>query len=346
MTRLAVMLSILQKRHQLTSLIGAGLLAASVSAPGLTAAQTQNLPRSAPPVAQQVVSSFDALFGGPRAGRRAVHANGLLTEGYFTPARSAPSLSRAGHFAGESSPVLVRFSNFAAVPDLPDTHAAASPRGLAVKFMLPNGADTDIVAHSYDGFPVAKPDEFVTFLRALPEPARLAAFTASRPAARAFLEHAKPTPASYGTEAYFGVAAFLFSNSSGTTRHGRYRFRPGAGVSHLSATNAAEMPEQFLAAELDNRLRRGPVTIHISVQIAADGDPVDDGSRAWPSDRPEIDVGTLSITRIVPPDDERQRDLRFIPTNLVDGIAPSADPMLVARTQSYRISADRREAGQ
>jgi catalase len=69
---------------------------------------------------------------------------------------------------------------------------------------------------------------------------------------------------------------------------------------------------------------------------------VDDGSQPWPEGRPEVEIGTLSILRPVPEDDERQRDLAFVPTNLVGGIAPSADPMLKARTQSYRVSADRR----
>lgn len=346
MTRRPVTLSISARRHGLTSLLATALLGGCVITPGLAAAQPQDARHSAQEVAQAVVSGFDALFAGPHAGQRAVHANGLLTEGHFTPASSASSLSRAEHFAGGSVPVLVRFSNFAALPGLPDNHPAASPRGLAVKFMLPNGVDTDIVAHSYDGFPVARPDEFATFLRALPDPTRLAEFAASRPAARAFLEHPKPVPASYGTEAYFGVSAFRFENGAGLRQYGRYRFRPEAGVLHLSATEADRMPGQFLADELKNRLGRGPVIIRISVQLAVEGDPLDDGSRSWAEDRPEIEIGTLSIQRVVPAGDEHQRNLRFVPTNLVGGIAPSSDPMLTARTLSYRISADRREAGQ
>jgi hypothetical protein len=38
---------------------------------------------------------------------------------------------------------------FAGVPAIPDTDPKASPRGLAVKFHLPDGADTDLVTHSY-----------------------------------------------------------------------------------------------------------------------------------------------------------------------------------------------------
>jgi hypothetical protein len=38
---------------------------------------------------------------------------------------------------------------FAGVPAIPDTDPKASPRGLAVKFHLPEGTDTDLVTHSY-----------------------------------------------------------------------------------------------------------------------------------------------------------------------------------------------------
>jgi hypothetical protein len=38
---------------------------------------------------------------------------------------------------------------FAGVPAIPDTDPKASPRGLAVKFHLTEGTDTDLVTHSY-----------------------------------------------------------------------------------------------------------------------------------------------------------------------------------------------------
>jgi catalase len=36
-------------------------------------------------------------------------------------------------------PVVVRFSDFAGVPSIPDTDPRASPRGMAIKFKLPDG---------------------------------------------------------------------------------------------------------------------------------------------------------------------------------------------------------------
>lgn len=318
------------------------LLAAALAAPCAAQERVSAAAPTRPEIPEEIVGALDKLFAGPRAGARAVHAKGLLCAGTFTPAPGAASLSRAPHLQGGGVPVLVRFSNFAAVPELPDGHPAASPRGLAVKFLLPDGGDTDIVAHSYDGFPAGTPEEFLTFLRAATDPSALTAYTAGRPAARAFVEHPKPTPASYATEAYFGVNAFRFTNAAGASRYGRYRVLPLAGASHLSADEAAARAPDFLAGELAGRMRRGPVAFRLAVQLAEEGDTVTDGSTPWPADRPVLDLGTITLTAPAPASDELGGRLAFVPTNLVGGIAASADPMLAARTQGYRISAERR----
>ena len=177
----------------------------------------------------QIVSAFDALFAGPHDAKRAVHGNGVLLEGSFVPNPNAARLSRAVHLTGGPVPVLVRFSDFAAIPGLPNGAPEASPRGMAVRFLLPDGGDTDLVLHSYDGFPAATPDDFLSFLRSLQNPAARDAFAASHPAARSFLDAPKPTPTSYATEAYFGVNAFRFTNADGQSRYARYRVIPQAG---------------------------------------------------------------------------------------------------------------------
>lgn len=328
----------------LTAVIGAATHATAQTAAQTAAMQTAAMPSDGRNAPAQIVKAFDALFDGPHAGLRAVHGKGLLCEGSFTPSPGAAWLSRAAHLQGAEVPILARFSNFAAVPGLPDGHPGASPRGLAVKFLLPDGGDTDIVAHSYDGFPAGTPMEFLAFLRAVADPATLAAFAAERPAAQAFLDHPKPTPASYATEAYFGVTAFRFTDAAGMSRHGRYRFVPFAGVSHLDADAAAARAPDFLKYELLERLRVGPADFRLIVQLAGEGDLISDSSIPWPSDRRTLELGVLHLNSLVADEDERQKTLTFVPTNLVGGIAATADPLLTARTQSYRISAERRHA--
>jgi catalase len=215
---------------------------------------------------------------------------------------------------------------------------------MAVKFLLPGGEDTDIVSHSYDGFPAGTPENFLDFLRAAgsADPSRMKNLAAAQPAVRAFLAAPKPAPASYATERFFGVSAFRFENAAGETRHGRYRLEPVDGAAHLDSESAARQAPDYLARGLVSRLASGPVRFRLLVQLAAPEDDVADGSVPWPHDRPTIEAGTISIERLVPNGDALQRTLLFTPLNLVGGIAPSADPMLPARNRAYRISHERR----
>jgi catalase len=310
--------------------------------PGIAADDA--VPPSASQTAKAAVQAFDNLFGGPRAGDRAVHSNGILLNGEFVPSEAAGMLSRAEHFQ-TAVPVLVRFSNFAAIPDAPDGAASASPRGMSIKFMLSDGGDTDIVAHSYNGFPAATGEEFVEFLRAVaaPDGDVLKNHLARHPAAQAFVATPKPPPVSYASERYFGVNAFRFTNSAGIGRYGRYVIEPAAGVAHLTENEVAERPRAYLIRELADRLRSGAIGFRLIVQVATNEDDAADGSTAWPEDRKRIDAGLLRLTGFPAMNQTSQQQMLFTPLNLAEGIAPSADPLLIARNRSYRISFDRRQ---
>jgi catalase len=299
-------------------------------------------------VYEQLVDALQALFG-VHPGYRAVHAKGIVCEGTFSPAPTAPSVSHAAHFRGVSIPATVRFSNFAGVPTVPDGDPLASPRGMAIKFHLPGGVDTDIVAHSYDGFPVRTAEEFLVFVRALatsgpgvPSPTPLANFLVSHPQAKKFVEAPKPAPASFATESYYGVNAFRFTSREGVSRAGRYRVRPEAGEEHLDAAEAARRPESFLFEELRERLFRGPARFRLLVQLADENDPIDDGSLPWPEGRPQVELGTIAVTSRLADSAAVERRLLFDPTRLVDGVELSEDPLPLARSAVYAIAYRRR----
>ncbi|MFT8243155.1 catalase family peroxidase [Roseomonas sp. BN140053] len=318
------------------------LLATLGALPGLGFQRTGRAQPATLPT--RIVGAFDTLFAGPHEGRRAVHGNGLLVSGGFTPAPDAANWWRAPHLRGGEVPVLVRFSCFAAVPGLPENDPAASPRGMAVRFLLPD-AEADIVAHSFNGFPAATPEEFLGFLGALASgPAGLEAFATAHPAARNFLDTPKPAPVSYATEEFFGVSALRFIGADGVRRAGRYRLVPAAGKAHLDAAAAALEAPDFLSRELPPRMARGEADFRLLLQLAGPGDRTDDGTRPWPEDRPLVELGRLRLRDMVPDGEARQRQLLFTPLNLVDGIEPGDDPMLLARTRAYRVSAERRLA--
>jgi catalase len=246
-------------------------------------------------------------------------------------------------------PITVRFSDFAGVPTVPDGDPLASPRGMAIKFHLPGGIDTDIVAHSYDGFLTRTAEEFLEFFRALaasgsgnPDP--LKSFLASHPQARRFADAPKPAPSSFATESYYAANAFHFINREGTSRPGRYRIRPEAGEEHLDPAEAARRPGSFLFDELAQRLSRGAVQFRLLVQLAAEGDPVDDSSQPWPEERPQVELGTLSITARVADSAAAERQLVFDPAKLVDGIELSDDQLPAIRSAVYAVSYRRRNA--
>jgi catalase len=80
------------------------------------------------------------------------------------------------------------------------------------------------------------------------------------------------------------------------------------------------------------------------VQVAAGGDPITDASQTWPVTRPLVELGTIEVRRIAENSDALQRTMIFDPMRLIDGIEPSDDPMLQARSGAYSVSYRRRTA--
>ena len=80
---------------------------------------------------------------------------------------------------------------------------------------------------------------------------------------------------------------------------------------------------------------------HLVLQLAGPGDKLDDPSIVWPDNREIVDLGTLTLTRIVS-DEAADKSLLFLPNALPDGIE-AADPMIDARGQAYPVSFDRRQ---
>ena len=302
-------------------------------------------------LSHDVLRAFDDL-NGPQPGYRPAHAKGILLSGTFTPSPGGSSLTRAPHLHRPFTPVSVRFSDFAGVPTIPDNRPEASPRGIAIRFHLADHVHTDIVAHSFDGFPARTAEEFVEFLRAIhasgpdsPKPSPIELFLASHPAALEFVQTPKPIPTSFARESYFAVNAYKFTDASGGSRFGRYRIRPDGGNEYLDPTAAAAKPASFLFDEARERLSRGAIKLHILVQQAAGGDIVDDSTVHWPEDRPQVEFGTVELTGTIPNNDAGQRHIIFDPIPRVDGIDPSADPLLQPRADVYLMSGRRRRAG-
>jgi catalase len=301
-------------------------------------------------LSKDLIQQFDNIFG-LHPGFRPAHAKGLLLSGTFQPSPAAATLTRAPHMNQESTPVWVRFSNSTGLPLIPDNDPNAGPRGCAIRFYLSGRAHTDIIAHSANGFPARTGQEFLEFLRALAasDPTKLAgspleAFLGTHPKTLAFVQLPKPVPSSFARESFFGITAARFTSKDGQSRYGRYRIVPEAGVDHLSDADAAAKNPNFLFDELTERIAKGPIKLRVAVQLANEGDQVNDATEQWPEDRTLLDLGMIALTELVPENAHEQQWTIFDPIPRVDGIDASDDPVLELRAAVYLISGRRRRS--
>jgi len=321
--------------RRLASLMCASLILASAAATA-----------DDPSVTTQVVDLANKL-NGVHPGFRAFHAKGVVAEGSFKALSEAARLSRASLFSGRTIPVTVRFSDGNGMPKVADGSPAANPHGMAIKYHLPGGVDTDMVTNSLKFFPVGTGEDFRDLLQAIvasppdaPKPTKLEQFFASHPnAPKAFGSAA--TPDSYADEEYHGIDAFIFVSKSGQRQAVRYLLVPEKAV-HLTPEEAAKQPPDFLSDELTQRIARKPVVFHLKAQLAEPGDQTKDGSQPWPDDRKVVELGVLTLNRVVPDSLEAEKKLLFLPTSLTAGIELSDDPLPSVRTAAYGVSFGRR----
>ena len=301
-------------------------------------------------VATQIVDALNKIYG-VHPGFRANHAKGIVAEGNFKPSPEAAALTTSPIYQGPTVPVTVRFSDAGGLPNVNDGTAGANPHGLAIKFHLPDGAESDIVSNSLKFFPVSTPEDFRDLQLAVaasppgaPKPTKLEAFIASHPSVPQAVG-TLGTPASFADEQYNGVDAFVFTDKGGRKQAFRYVITPERVV-HLTGAEAAAKSPDYLVQDLPQRLKAGPVTFHIKAQLAASGDQTVDATKPWPDDRKVVDLGVLTIEKAAADSLDAQKTLLFLPGNLTDGIEPSDDPLITARDNAYAVSFGRRSNSQ
>jgi catalase len=300
-------------------------------------------------VPQRIADDFIALAGGVHPGYRIAHAKGIVVTGTFTPSPGATSLSRAAHLTAASTPVIARYSNASGIPTIADNDPNATIRGLALRFTLPNGTYTDIVANTRNGFAVGTGEDFAAFLDAIlatkpdsKHPSPIEAFFGTHPAALRFATTPARVPLSYGTEVFYGNDAFIFVNAQNVKQAGRYRLVPVGGPKYLDSAAGAKVSANYLEDEITHRLPKEPIKIRVLVQLPNPGDPTSDASLVWPDDRKLVELGVVTLTTVAPDNAETQRKLAFNPIYLTDGIQLSDDPLPALRSAVYALSVQHR----
>jgi catalase len=113
-----------------------------------------------------------------------------------------------------------------------------------------------------------------------------------------------------------------------------------------AARGAGEAATEYLFEEFEGRLRAGPVAFRLELQLAQDGDPVDDPSATWPDDRERVVVGRLELFRLITKAEISDPVMMHDPTAVTDGIEVSPDDQIIAvRRGAYLLSVAERTGG-
>jgi catalase len=301
---------------------------------------------------EEIVDALHAVNGGPHPGFRAVHAKGTVCEGTFTATPEAKQLSRAAHLQGEPVETTVRFSNASGHPRAQDSDPIAG-RGMAVKFHLPGGDATDIVAVPLVVFFARTPEDFLEMTRARvpdpetgqPDPEKLGAYLAEHPEAGVALQKGIPKLApttSFATSDYRALHAFALVDPDGGAHWGRYTWEPEAGTEYLTDEQREAADRNYLQEEIRERLAEGIARFTLEFTLANDGDPLDDPTAEWEGDHEVVELGELEVIKVIEDAETPDNPIVFDPMRLTDGIEPSADPILAARPKAYSVSIERR----
>lgn len=323
-----------------------------------------------PDMSERLYAALEADYPDHRTDMRPVHAVGIGVTGHFIASDAAKRFTFAEQFQGGHIPVSVRYSNGSGSPVEHDS--ALDVRGMAVKFHLSGSGESDLIAITLPIFFAQTPEEFLQFAAAgvpVPDPPetwvqRLIDLLQLRsPARRPDLPDdgtagvvryanthmaARPgtvaatmlvTPSSYARAEYHALHTFKMIAEDGTETFGRFEWDPVAGVMPFLEKG---VHNRFLHLELRDRLKRGPVRFVLRMNVAGQGDAINDPTKVWDTTRPRIVLGELWLTALAGEDGTGCEELSFNPTRLAPGIECSDDPVLAARRDAYQYSCKKR----
>jgi catalase len=289
---------------------------------------------------ESFLNAFRSVFGA-HLGFRRNHAKGVVVTGHFDSNGNGSELSRAVIFRPGQTPVTGRFSLAGGNPNGAD--AAATARGLGLAFAFPDGTQWRSALLNLPVFPDNSAQGFYDRLLAgkvvpatgQPDPAAMAAFLAAHPesaAAMALIKKNPPSPG-FADSDFSSLITFFFVNDHGVRTPVRWSFVP-----QQQALAPRSGGSNTLFDALIRQMHSGPVQWRLILTVGAPGDPTTDATLPWPSDRRTVDAGVLTLTGIETEEAGNARDINFDPLVLPDGIEPSDDPLLNARSAVYAAS--------
>ncbi|MVT09435.1 catalase family peroxidase [Chitinophaga tropicalis] len=284
-------------------------------------------------------------------GFRSLHADGRLYRGVFKANEAAKLYTRAVHLQGDEIPVTVRFSKGGGDPY---AHFSSTV-GMATRFYLPDGCVTNLVMLSQKLFIARTVEQFMDLLEAgLPkEPGGpinkegLQHFFAANPNSGAVFKMRAESlaPVSFAHTEFNAVHAFYFINAESRPTAVRCHWKPALGIKGQSPEVLAAQPTDILYTELTGRLANEPVHFDLELELAQEGDPLNDATVLWPENRQRVVIGRLTLTAPTTEEEIGDKVMNHDPSLLTDGIEPTDDPILQIRRGVYEVSAAHRSGG-
>jgi catalase len=296
-----------------------------------------------------------AHFNRERVPERVVHAKGGGAHGFFEAGADAQQWCHASFLApGTRTEVFARFSTVAG--ELGSADTVRDPRGFALKFYTDDG-NYDMVGNNTPVFFVKDPSKFSDFIHSQKRRAdshtrdnsmQWDFWTLSPESAHqvTILMSDRGIPRTWRNMNGYSSHTFLWQNAGGERFWVKYHFKTDQGVESFVDADAKVMAGQdpdFHIRDLHDAIAHGE---HPSWTLRMQIMPFEDAAgyrfnpfdltKVWPqADYPLHTVGRLVLNRN--PDNyfTEVEQGAFEPANMVPGIGPSPDKMLLGRLFSY-----------
>jgi catalase len=296
-----------------------------------------------------------ANFNRERIPERQPHAKGGGAFGHFETTGDVTAYTKAALFQpGVRTDMVARFSTVAGERGSPDTWR--DPRGFSLKFYTTDG-NYDMVGNNTPVFFVRDPMKFQHFIRSqkrradnnlrdndmqwdfwtlLPETAHQVVW----------LMGDRGFPKTWRHMNLYSSHTYMWINAEGERFWVKYHFKTDQGIEFWTQADGdrlAGTDPDYHTKDLYEAIKRGDHpswTLHMQIMPFEDAkayrfNPFD-LTKVWPhSDYPLVEVGKLTLDRNPTDNHTEIEQAAFQPNNLVPGIGPSPDRMLLARLFSY-----------
>jgi catalase len=296
-----------------------------------------------------------AQFNRERVPERQPHAKGGGAFGRFEVTDDVSAFTKAAVFQpGVKTDLVIRFSTVAGERGSPDTWR--DPRGFAIKFYTTEG-NYDMVGNDTPVFFLRDPMKFQHFIRSQKRRAdnnlrdndmQWDFWTLSPESAHqvTWLMGDRGIPRTWRHMNGYSSHTYMWVNAQGERFWVKYHFISDQGVECLTQAEAdalASSDGDFHTRDLFESIGRGEFpswTLKMQIMPFEDAktyrfNPFD-MTKVWPhADYPLTEVGKLTLDRNPTDYHSEIEQLAVEPSNLVPGIGPSPDKMLLGRMFAY-----------